>query len=250
MESKNNVQLLEGERLDDLQYENMRIIQKSGTFCFGMDAVLLADFAVCKKDSLVCDLGTGSGILPFLMYPRYCYGHMDAVEIQEDAADRARRGVLLNGLEQVISVHNADLRNIRSVLPGNRYDAVVCNPPYSKAGSALPAAGQEKMLARQDCTCTLRDVFTASAYLLGFHGKLYIVLPAARSGELFSLAEEHGLQAKVIRFVHSYVHSPARLILFCAMKGASSGVNILPPLVTKNPDGNDSDEVKRIYHQI
>lgn len=250
MNEASDITLLEGERIDDLQLENMRIIQRSGTFCFGMDAVLLADFAVCRKDSLVCDLGTGSGILPFLMYPRYHFRHLDAVEIQADAADRACRGVKLNGLDGIVEVHNADLRDIKAVLPGNRYDAVVCNPPYSRADSALPASSNEKMLARQDCSCTLKDVFKAAAYLLGFHGKLYIVLPAYRTGELFSLAEQHGMQAKIIRFVHSYVSSPARLILFCAMKGASSGADILPPLIAKDPGGNDSDEIKRIYHQL
>jgi len=106
------------------------------------------------------------------------------------------------------------------------------------------------MLARQDCSCTLKDVFKAAAYLLGFHGKLYIVPPGIPYRRTVLAGGQHGMQAKIIRFVHSYVSSPARLILFCAMKGASSGADILPPLIAKDPGGNDSDEIKRIYHQL
>ena len=35
----------EGERVDDLQLAGLRILQKDSGFRFGMDAVLLADFA-------------------------------------------------------------------------------------------------------------------------------------------------------------------------------------------------------------
>ena len=35
----------EGERIDELQRNGYRIIQKTNGFCFGMDAVLLSGFA-------------------------------------------------------------------------------------------------------------------------------------------------------------------------------------------------------------
>ena len=54
--------LLPGERIDDLQFVNLRIIQSPAAFRFGMDSVLLADFARVRKGSRVCDLGTGTGI--------------------------------------------------------------------------------------------------------------------------------------------------------------------------------------------
>ena len=39
------ISLKENERLDDLQRNNLKIIQKTDGFCFGMDAVLLSGFA-------------------------------------------------------------------------------------------------------------------------------------------------------------------------------------------------------------
>ena len=58
------------ERVDDLQYKGLRLIQDPDDFCFGIDAVLLADFACPRPKEKVLDLGTGSGILPLLMQRR------------------------------------------------------------------------------------------------------------------------------------------------------------------------------------
>ena len=54
------IQLKEGERLDELQRNGYRIIQNEKKFCFGMDAVLLSGFAQVKPGETVLDLGTGT----------------------------------------------------------------------------------------------------------------------------------------------------------------------------------------------
>ena len=47
------VHLKPEERLDDLQVKGYEIIQHPGKFCFGMDAVLLANFARVRKNEKV-----------------------------------------------------------------------------------------------------------------------------------------------------------------------------------------------------
>ena len=56
------VQVKEKERIDDLQIKEYRIIQKTDGFCFGIDAVLLSDYAKVKKNSRGIDLCSGTGI--------------------------------------------------------------------------------------------------------------------------------------------------------------------------------------------
>ena len=131
--------LLPGERVDDLQFMDLRIIQSPDAFRFGMDAVLLADFARPRPRSRVCDLGTGTGILPLLLYGRDSTITCDAVEIQPDAAERAQRTMRLNGLESRIKIFNRDLKEIRSFLPHASYELVICNPPYSPSAASLPS---------------------------------------------------------------------------------------------------------------
>ena len=59
---------MERERIDDLGINGYQIIQKEQGFCFGMDAVLLSDFAQVKNGGRVLDLGTGT------TWRRYCAG--------------------------------------------------------------------------------------------------------------------------------------------------------------------------------
>ena len=52
------VNLKEDERIDDLEYKGLKIIQNKKWFCFGIDSVLLSDFAKEIKDA-------GLGVLCF-----------------------------------------------------------------------------------------------------------------------------------------------------------------------------------------
>ena len=96
--------LLPGERLDDLQIKNYKIIQNPEKFCFGMDAVLLSAFANLRKNDNVLDLGTGTGILPVLLAAKTGAKHFEALEIQPESVDMASRSVQYNNLQDRINI--------------------------------------------------------------------------------------------------------------------------------------------------
>ncbi len=241
--------LLPGERIDDLQFMNLRVIQSSQAFRFGMDAVLLADFARARPHSRVCDLGTGTGILPLLLYGRIDSITCDAVEIQRDAAERAQRSMRLNGLENVITVHLRDLRQVREYLPHAAYDLVICNPPYSPREASLPSPKAALRTARQEGECTLEDVAAAACWLLKSRGRFSLMLPAHRLTDAFDTLRRYRLEPKRLRLVHAKANRPARLSLIEAMLDVNPGLIVDPPLIVKDAEGNDTEEVKRIYHQ-
>ena len=64
---KNNIEIKENERIDDLHRNGYLLIQNTKMFCFGIDAVLLSGFAQVKKGENVIDLGTGTGVIPILL---------------------------------------------------------------------------------------------------------------------------------------------------------------------------------------
>ena len=71
-------------RVDTLLNGN-KIFQDDEGFQFGIDAILLSDFAgklIKKKDSLV-DLCTGNAIIPLIIEKRINGGKIFAVEIQK-----------------------------------------------------------------------------------------------------------------------------------------------------------------------
>ncbi|MBO7385522.1 MAG: methyltransferase, partial [Clostridia bacterium] len=128
----------EGERIDDLQRGGLKILQKEHGFRFGTDAVLLSDFALIRRRERVADFGTGTGVIALLIAARHPDVRLDAIELQPDMADMARRSVEMNGLQDRITMHEGDLRDAPKMLGCGRLDAVICNPPYNDPGRSLP----------------------------------------------------------------------------------------------------------------
>lgn len=235
------------ERIDDLQRGGLRVIQRADAFRFGTDAVLLADFAAPRRHDRVCDLGTGTGIIPLLLYARENTISADAVEIQPDMADMAARSMALNGLSEKIRVLPGDLRQIRTLLPHARYDLVTCNPPYGKAGGTLLNPDASKRLARHEESCAIEDVVCAAAWLLQNGGRLCCVFPAARMIELSDAMRKYRMASKRIRMVHSRVEKAAHLCLMEGMLDARPGLIIEPPLVIYDENNAYTPELRRIY---
>ena len=235
------------ERIDDLQRGGLRVIQRADAFRFGTDAVLLADFAAPRRHDRVCDLGTGTGIIPLLLYARENTISADAVEIQPDMADMAARSMAMNGLNEKIRVLPGDLRSIRTLLPHARYDLVTCNPPYGKAGGTLLNPDASKRLARHEESCAIDDVACAAAWLLQNGGRLCCVFPAARMIELSDAMRKYRMARKRIRMVHSRVEKAAHLCLMEGMLDARPGLIIEPPLVIYDENNAYTPELRRIY---
>ena len=105
--------LKENERIDDLQYKNLKIIQDKKGFCFGIDSIILSDFAKkIKNKSKVVDLGTGTGVIGLLLCKKTQLDSIIGVEIQSEVSDMARRSVKLNKLEDRFNIINADVKEI------------------------------------------------------------------------------------------------------------------------------------------
>lgn len=241
------MELRENERIDDLQRGGLRIIQRTDAFRFGTDAVLLSAFASPRKHDRVCDLGTGTGVIPLLLYGRENTVTADALELQGDMAEMAARSMALNGLTDIIRVHAGDLREIRSLLPHDAYDLVTCNPPYGKAGGTLLNPAASKRLARHEETCGIADVARAAAWLLRSGGRLCCVFPAARLVELTDALRACRLEPKRLRMVHSRLDKQSHLCLMEAMLDAHPALTVEPPLVIYRPDGGYTEEMNHIY---
>lgn len=241
------ISLHDGERLDDLQLNGYRIIQRKDAFRFGTDTVLLADFASPKKTDAVCDFGTGTGALCLLMAGHMDSTQFDAIEIQQDIADMAHRSVALNGLADRIRVHHADIRDASKLLHGAGISLIVCNPPYSPLGTALPSKSESKRIARHEQAATIEEIAKAASALLKNGGRISMIYPAPRLLELMIALKSHRLEPKRVRLVQDKPGAAPKLALLDAVKGAGSMLHWQPPLLLRNEDGDWSDEWKRIY---
>lgn len=233
------------EVLDDLQ-NGYHIIQRNDGFKFGIDAVLLSDFAKSGKGRAM-DLCTGTGIVPLLLAAKSQIKHFDAVEIQPQIAKMAQRSVAYNKLEQLIDVRCMDLLDAPEIYGKSVYDTVTVNPPYMKAGSGLANDEDMKTISRHEVKCSIEDVVRVAAALLKPWGKLYMVHRPSRLVDIFSAMRKYRLEPKLMRPVMPRPGREMNLVLLCGVKCANSELKMMPPLYVYDSEGNYSKEIDEIY---
>ena len=243
--------LHENERIDDLELNNLKIIQSSTGFRFGIDAVLLSDFAKnIKNNSIVVDLCAGTGIISILLASKTSLSKIYAVEIQEHVADMASRSIILNNLCSKIEVVNSDLRNLPdSFVPGT-FDCVVTNPPYKKCNSGLTNINKEKLISRHEVMCLLEDVISVSSKLLKNNGSFYMVHRPDRLADIMFLLIKYNMEPKILRFVHPFANKAPNLLLIKAVKNGNSFLKVEKPLIVYNNDNTYTNEILKIYNKI
>ena len=241
------IKLNSDERIDDLQRNGYKIIQNSKKFCFGMDAVLLTGFAHANSSDKLLDIGTGTGIIPILMEAKYGLNSLVALEVQEESADMARRSVLLNGLEDKISIVHGDINDSRSLFENEQFDIVITNPPYMIDEHGLKSENEAKMIARHEVLCTLEDIISHSSRLLKNGGNFFMVHRPFRLAEIIDTMKKYDLEPKRMQFVHSYIDKDANMVLIEGKKGARSRVTIEKPIIIYKEPNVYTDEIYDIY---
>ena len=241
--------ILPDETVDDLQLNGLNIIQKKHGFRFGVDAVLLSDFAAQTKSKATLDLCTGNGIIPILLSAKTDTPKICGLEIQENICNMAQRSVKLNGLNPRVEITQGDLKNAAEIYGKSSFDKITCNPPYMKSGSGLLNDADAKIIARHEILCTLEDVIRVSAQLLIPMGKLFMVHRPSRLTDIICTMREYKIEPKLLRLVCPAVGKPPNLVLISGAKGGSSELKCLPPLYLHNADGTETEELKKIYNR-
>lgn len=239
--------LKEGERFDDLERHNYKIIQNPEKFFFGMDAVLLSGFAVVKQGERVIDLGTGTGIIPILLRAKTLGRDFTGLEIQEESADMARRSVAVNGLSRDIQIITGDIKEASTIFGASIFDVVTTNPPYMNDQHGLRNPSLPKAIARHEILCTLEDVLCESAKLLRPGGRFYMVHRPQRLAEIIRMLSKYSLEPKRIKFVHPFVDREPNMVLFECTRGGRPQVRIEAPLIVFERPGVYAREITEIY---
>lgn len=241
------VTLREQERLDDLGRNGYQIIQNKEKFCFGIDAVLLSDFAKAKPSEKVLDIGTGTGIIPILMEARNRDVQFTGLDIQPESIEMATRSVELNGLSDKIHMVCGDVKEAVNMFGAASFQVITTNPPYMVGQHGLVNPTEPKAIARHEICCTLEDILEASTKLLKVKGRFYMVHRPFRLAEIMTKCVQYGLEPKRIRFVHSYVDKEPSMVLVEALKGGNSRVTVEPPLIVYKEPNVYTEEVLKIY---
>jgi tRNA1Val (adenine37-N6)-methyltransferase len=242
--------LKEGERIDDLQLKNLKIIQNPKGFCFGVDAVLLANFAEVKNNAKVLDMGTGTGIIPLILYGKTKAKIIHAMEIQKEVAEMCLRSFNMNNTEDRIKLVTDSILNWQSYYKKHEMDVVLCNPPYKAINSGILNNNDYKTISRHENSATLEDFISTASNLLNSKGKFFMIHRPHRLAEIFEYCTKYRLAVKKLVFVHGKPTTKPNMVLVKAIKEGKGEVLVDAPLYVHNEDGTYTQKIHEIYGEM
>ncbi len=220
-------------------------INVSKNHTFSTDAIVLANFSLPRKNDTLTDLGTGCGIIPFLMLRDGFLKSATGVDISEEAIFLAEKTKNELGLDK-FSPLLCDLNCLSGKIEFGRQTLVTCNPPFKADGAGLKNPNERKMVARHEVACTLSDIVFVASKLLQTSGRFCICQRPERIAELMALLRENKLEPKRMRLVCQRVGKEPWLVLIEAKKCANTGLRIEPTLYIEE-NGDFSKEMLEIY---
>lgn len=240
-------------RLDDTGFGGIHIYQNPQEFCYGVDAVLLADFAsgspaARREKSRIIDLGTGTGIVPLILSHKTKAGKIYGVEVQEASWQLAEKNREYNNLTDRLEFIKSDIKKLDEV-HREGFDIVTSNPPYTAGNCGIESANRAKMIARHETTADLDDFIARAAWLLKDKGEFYMVHRPGRLIDICESCRKHRLEPKELRFVSGKPMDKPNILLVHCVKNGNRQLKVLDPLAVRNEDGDYTEEICEIYEK-
>lgn len=244
------------ERIDNLGIKDLKIIQDTDYFLFGIDSVVLANIAKdsVKKSDIVLDLGTGTSVISTIIAGKSNPKKIIGIEIQKEMVNLANKNISMNNLQEKICILNEDIKNIEKIekqiieITGKeKVDIIVTNPPYKEKGTGTQNDGKVKYIARHEAMCELEDIFIASSKLLKYKGKLFIVHKPERIVDLLTLGRKYNLEPKEVTFMKAKIKDKPSLVYVAYVYKAGVECKIGEDIIEYDEEGNYTRKLKKMY---
>ena len=242
------------ESLEDIGFGGLKLLQSEDGFRFGIDAVLLADFA-CRlhpEAKRIVDLGTGNGAAAFIMSHKIKDSHITGIDVQEKAIELALRSRGLNELDDRMDFLQCDASKLPEELPHLRgaADSVISNPPYVERGAGLTNDGDSRFISRQETTAGIEEFISAAAFLLRDRGHFFLVHRPARLVDIFFFCRKYALEPKNIQFVRPRRDAKPNIVLVHCTKNGGKELDYFPDLFVYDEQGKYTPEIMKIYEKM
>lgn len=237
------------ERIDDLNFNGLKIIQSNEVFSFSIDAVLLAHFGYVPKKGKIIDLCAGNGAVGLLCTEK-TKASIDFVELQPRLAEMAERSIALNKKSAQCHVHCADLKELSQYFTHDTIDAILCNPPYFPVREQqLQNPNPHLAIARHEIYAEIEDIMQQASYVLKTKGHLSLVHRPDRFLPILEAMQNHQIAPKKVRFIYSKMDRPAKAMIIEGIKnGSKEGFIVEPPFIIQNENNEYTKEMMDIFH--
>lgn len=236
------------QQVEDLQFENLKIIQPKVGYRFTSDSIILANFVKAKPNQCVLELCSGCGVVSTLVLKKQNLKQIYGIEAQKSLFDLSLQSVKLNKLENQIFFINDKIQNYLAFFKKENFDVVICNPPYYKIGSGAQNENEQINIAKNEVMLNLNEFVSISANALKFGGNLYFCHDAKRLFEIFITLNKYNLTPKEMFFSQGGENANPSTVFIRAQKGAKQELKIYPNLLTKK-NGEYITTIKNLFNK-
>jgi tRNA1Val (adenine37-N6)-methyltransferase len=177
----------------------------------GTDGILLGAWVPVAGVRRVLDIGSGSGLIALMVAQRTPDEvHIDAVELDADAAGQAQENVQASPWSSRVTVHHADITDWAEACE-QRYSLIVSNPPYFASGVAC--ATPQRAAARATDSLDHQTLLRCAAQLIEEEGFFCVVLPESLGQGMIDQAQQDGWHLRFRYDVAEYAQRPPHRVL-------------------------------------
>lgn len=243
----NKIFMLENEVLCDLMCEGLVCLQKKDGYKITTDSVLLANFVKCNKDEIGLEVCSGSGVISILVNAKQHPKSIKLVEIQPELAIMCGRTLRINGIKN-LSVMCCDLRDYALIEDEHKFDFVIANPPYFKAGKGRLPKSEEKIHAKFETKLNLDSCVSSIAKLIKAGGRLYMVYTSSRLDELKEVLKLHEFCVSKMAMVKVSKNKPHHIVLIEAFYKENCQTKLLEDVIISDENGKFTKQYADIYN--
>ena len=228
----------------DFFYKNrVKVYQNKKGYRFSVDSPILADF-VTGSDESGLEIGSGSGIISFLLLYKNKFPFITGIEIQKKLYDLSRQSIIENNKTEKFTVINGDFNELFENFSGIK--TIFSNPPYLQTNIGRLSKNQEVRKAKFETALKLSQILKKSYKILGDRGSLFLILPFSRYEELTSISGKTGFHLAKLRRILSFKDSkPERFLI--QLTNYECVFTEISPLVIYRTAGIYSDEMEKIF---
>jgi tRNA1Val (adenine37-N6)-methyltransferase len=177
------------------------------------DGVLLGAFAEARQHASILDIGTGTGVIALMLAQRFEAAQIDAVEVDNAAAETAGRNFKNSPFKDRVAVYASSFQDYFEENPERKYDLIITNPPFYIASLKSPM--KKKTLAKHTDIAFFDELIQKSSLHLAPGGCFWIIIPIALQQMVSKIAKSCNLSAQMLINVRSYGHSDVHRCIIC-----------------------------------
>jgi len=194
------------------QFKRFSVDQSGCAMKINTDGVLLGVLTNASNPQNILDIGTGTGVIALMLAQRFNGSKIDAVEIDQSAAETAKRNFLNSSFAGRLTIYPSGFAEFFEQNPDKRYDLIVSNPPFYINSLKSPEAKRE--LAKHADRLFFEELLLSASKHLQESGILCMILPVDTAEMVNMLSVKHNLNLQKKVFIYSFSDSkPHRVVV-------------------------------------